>query len=120
MLSSHTNFNPATYDVQAKRVSVADATITVILPADSNRIGVNLAALVAPAWAVGSGIVVGPIVDGSIVPVATLTPDTPTAFLCWEKLGWVPMAELSALGNVGAASVIGVTAIRVNNPSAPQ
>ena len=98
------------------RVALPAATETELVKGNGNRVALAVAGLVNADWTSTVCVIIGPKVDGAIVPVATLTAAHPSCYLDVSHLGNAIFAPLFALGNMLNVQVIGTVDVRQNRP----
>jgi hypothetical protein len=93
--------------------TIIDGETPVVAPPDANRVALSVAlTYTGPTDLAGGGLIIGPRINGVVVPLSCLTAGHPACYLSVDKIGSALFAELYARQASGADIAIGVTTVR--------
>lgn len=99
-----------------KRMSVPTAVATKLLEGASNRVGISIALLYDDNWQPDQGIILGPLIEGSVLPISSLNLYNTACYVDVAHLGPLIGAAWYALSNLADTATLGVVDVQLNHP----
>lgn len=100
------------FDSRVTSVQVTAESVASLVGADANRVALVVA---LPAWQdpdIDGSVTIGPVINGVVVPLTTLSAGHPVCYLSVDKIGSALMLALSANNMVTSTVTLGVTIVR--------